>query len=125
MHSSPDPEPAPAARIPLCRLDALGDPDARGFEIPTAQGTLEVFVVRLGAELRAFRNRCPHTGVNLNWLPDRFFDAEARWLQCAMHGALFEPLSGECIHGSCRGRFLEPLSICVEAGQVWLEAARP
>ncbi len=110
-------------RIRLCRFEALEDPGARGVELVLERGVLELFVLRRGDAVRAYRNSCPHTGANLNWLADRFFDAEGRWVQCALHGALFDPLSGECIHGPCLGRFLHRVPVSVEDGVVWLAAA--
>ena len=63
-------------------------------------------------------NSCPHTGVNLEWMPDRFFSADGRYLQCATHGALFRPEDGYCVGGPCTGQSLQPLVSRVEDGFV-------
>jgi nitrite reductase/ring-hydroxylating ferredoxin subunit len=39
----------------------------------------------------------------MDFQPDRFFDATGQWLMCATHGAVYEPQSGACKGGPCRG----------------------
>ena len=98
----------------ICALADLPDPGSRGFEVEDVEG----FVVRRGDALHAYVDRCPHTGVPLAWSPNTHLDAEGRLVQCSMHGALFLPDTGECIHGPCVGRFLAPVPILVEGGRV-------
>lgn len=112
-------------RRALCALDSIAEVGARGFTLRDGREETAVFVVRFGGEVRAYRNHCPHTGISLNWLPDQFFDAECRLLQCSMHGALFQPLTGECVHGPCVGRHLERLPLVVRDGQVYLVPGAP
>ena len=77
----------------------------------TPQGEKQGFVIRFAGEVRAFINSCPHTGVNLNWSEGQFFDYDFEFLQCSMHGALFDPLSGRCIWGPCAGDYLTSLPV--------------
>lgn len=107
----------------LCALGDLADPGSRGFSLETSAGQLELFVVRCGDGVYAYRNNCPHTGAPLDWMPDRFLDLDGELIQCAMHGALFRIETGECLYGPCRGASLEPLSVAVREGQVYLPAA--
>jgi nitrite reductase/ring-hydroxylating ferredoxin subunit len=104
----------------LCALAELEDPGSRGFGLNTAEGWLELFVVRRGGRVYGYRNSCPHTGVTLEWLPHRFLDAEGELIQCGLHGALFVVETGECVHGPCLGAFLEPLEVGVREGWVVL-----
>jgi len=66
-----------------------------------------LIALRRGGVLRLFRNRCPHRGIELDWLPGAFLAVDGHHLQCATHGALFDPLSGICISGPCSGEALE------------------
>ena len=61
--------------------------------------------VRQGEKVHVWVNSCPHIGTPLDWTPDRFMTADGRHLICATHGALFEPATGECTAGPCRGDF--------------------
>ena len=102
----------------ICASDELVDA-ARGvrFELPTgSQG----FAVRHCGAVRAYVNRCPHSGTELDWQPGEFFEETGLYLICSTHGALFEPGSGLCIAGPCRGESLEALAIRERGGQVVL-----
>ena len=73
----------------LCALKDLADPDSLGFEQPGPNGPEPCFLIRRGVGVYAYRNRCPHTGATLEWLPDRFLTADGERIQCGLHGALF------------------------------------
>lgn len=92
----------------------------RAFTIGAGDWPLRGFVVRVGAQLRGFVNRCPHAGHPLNLLPDRFLTPDGSLLLCSSHGALFEKLSGFCVAGPCAGRSLTPVPLEVRSGFVLL-----
>jgi nitrite reductase/ring-hydroxylating ferredoxin subunit len=100
----------------LCHLDTVPSYGTRGFTV----GQQEIFVVRQAAEIRAYINRCPHTGVTLNWLPHQFLDLEERYIQCATHGALFRIENGQCIAGPCLGAFLEPVPLTLIGDNIYM-----
>ncbi len=89
---------------PLCRLDEIAEPGARGFRIGTGGETRAIFVVRQDGRVVAYENSCPHLGSPLDWVPDRFLDLEKRFILCATHGALFRIADGFCVGGSLRGQ---------------------
>ena len=108
---------APGQR--LCRLDAIADGSARGFQL--ADRDADVFVVRQGREAFAYRNSCPHTGVALDWVPDQLLDDTGNYIQCANHGALFQIHDGRCIAGPCAGDALTKLPARVDGDFVILD----
>ena len=109
-------------RYRVCRLDELPEQSCRAFAVETATHSIEGFVVRIeGERIYAYENRCPHTGVPLNWQPDQFFDPENRFIQCSMHGALFEIGSGRCVYGPCVDQNLSALKLSVAEGVIWCE----
>lgn len=83
------------------------------FEVDEHKGkSLEVngqqlFAVRRDDQVFVYRNHCPHLGVELNWQEDMFMDIEGVLVQCATHGALFVPETGECVSGPCHGQYLQ------------------
>jgi nitrite reductase/ring-hydroxylating ferredoxin subunit len=83
-------------------------------------GRDEVLVTRMGEQLFAYENRCPHRGTTLDWAPDRFMTEDSTHLQCATHGALFRLEDGVCVQGPCLGQALTALCIERVDGQVWL-----
>lgn len=101
----------------LCRVDELADPGSKGFQL----GERQLFAVRQGQQVFVYQNRCPHRGIPLEWVPDQFLDHSGRLIQCASHGALFLPESGECVAGPCAGESLAPIASHIEDGLVWLD----
>ncbi|MBX9761627.1 MAG: Rieske (2Fe-2S) protein [Pseudomonadaceae bacterium] len=101
----------------LCAPDELAEGQSRGFERATEQ----LFAVRKDGQLYAYRNRCPHRGIPLEWQPDQFLDVSASLIQCATHGALFLIESGECVAGPCAGQSLEAIVIHEDDQAVWVD----
>jgi ketohexokinase len=114
----------PGSEIALCRLDELADPGTRGVLLPVSAGPdLASFVVRRGGRIHGYRNACPHTGAPLEWRAHQFLDAEGAFVQCALHGALFTPEDGRCVHGPCVGDQLRSIPVAVRDG--WVTWAVP
>lgn len=89
---------------PLCNSHDLVDGGrAVAFDVNYAGQTCRAFAVRFQGQPHAYLNRCSHVAMELDWQPDRFFDDTGRWLMCATHGAVYEPATGECRGGPCRG----------------------
>lgn len=75
-------------------------------------------VVRVGEEIRGYVDSCPHAGWPLSALDDRYLTRDHRHILCAGHGALFIPLTGECVAGPCFGERLAPWPVEVREGRV-------
>ncbi len=105
----------------LCQTSDIADPGSKAFELDFHGQPLAVFVVHSNASFHAFVNRCPHTGVNLEWQEDQFLDLDQAFIQCSTHDALFEIDSGLCIAGPCVDESLQSLPLSQENGILWLE----
>lgn len=105
---------------PLCRLDEIADPGAKGVTVETPEERRELVIVRRLGHVFAYENSCPHIGTPLDFMPDQFLTRDRRHLLCSTHGALFEIATGLCIHGPCKGRSLRALAVAVRDGQVVL-----
>jgi nitrite reductase/ring-hydroxylating ferredoxin subunit len=102
----------------ICRFDELEDLQCREFRFRQGEEKVEAFLLRIGDEVVAYRNNCPHTGAPLNWKPDDFLSFNRDFIECAIHGALFRLNDGYCLHGPCNGRSLQSVPICIEAGVI-------
>ena len=69
--------------IAVGRLDELGDPGCREFQIGEGDWPLYGFVVRQGDSVYAYQNTCVHVGHPLNWMPDAFLTKGAAKLDPA------------------------------------------
>jgi len=69
------------------------------------------FIVFFDAHYYAYRNKCQHLAVELDWENNEFFDEEEKFIVCATHGAVYEPSSGKCLMGPCLGKKLGILNL--------------
>lgn len=106
----------------ICPSAALADGgDGIRFEIRRGGETLPAFAVRHAGRVRAYLNRCAHIALELDWQPGRFFDADRNLLICSAHGAEYDPATGDCVAGPCRGARLVPVPVEERRGEVVLE----
>ena len=112
-----------ASSAVVCRLEDIEDPGSKGMTVSIAGQLQDIFIVRRGDSVFGYLNSCPHTGGPLDWTPDRFLDLDGRYIQCAMHAALFRVENGRCIAGPCNGDRLTPVPVEVDAGVVRLDAS--
>lgn len=82
--------------------------------------TASVILLRLDDRLVAYRNVCPHMGIELDWEPARLLTGGGRYLRCSGHDAWFDPASGHCLRGPCAGESLAALPVQVLHGMVML-----
>ena len=106
----------------LCQSDSLivGGRGAR-FEVTDRTRTYTAFAVRSIDGVASFINQCAHMALELDWSLGEFFDADGQYLVCATHGALYDPKTGACIGGACRGRPLQALNTIESDGYIYLE----
>ena len=87
----------------LCNAHKLLDgQSAVPFDVNYAGQTCRAFAIRYQGLPYAYLNRCTHVAMELDFQPNRFFDASGQWLLCASHGAAYEPSTGECGGGPCK-----------------------
>jgi phosphoglycolate phosphatase len=79
------------------------------------------FAIRFGGEIRGYINECRHQPTELDWNFGHFLDADQAFIVCASHGALYEPLSGICVGGPCRGKVLEKVNVVEQDGKIILK----
>ena len=105
----------------ICESAALvdGGPGVR-FALGDAHDAPMGFAVRYRGSVHAYLNRCPHMGTELDWQPGEFYDVAGLYLVCATHGALYQPATGSCVAGPCRGASLQGLGTREEGGRVLL-----
>jgi nitrite reductase/ring-hydroxylating ferredoxin subunit len=107
----------------LASLEDVPHGTARGFAIELGGRRQRFVAVHLEGSVRVYRNRCPHRGTPLDWVPDHFLDSDGAHLVCATHGAIFRPADGFCIAGPCAGDALSAVPARVEAGRILVELA--
>ncbi len=104
----------------VCEADALLD-GGKGVRFPViAYGQAATgFVVRYDGKPFAYLNRCAHVPIELDWKQGDFFESSGLYLMCATHGAVYEPDTGKCAGGPCRGGRLRPIAVSERDGGIW------
>jgi len=93
------------------------------FSVTLAEGReAPAFVIRHQGTAYGWLNACRHQPAQLDWKDGEFFDVAGLHLVCSMHGALYQPDSGLCVAGPCRGAKLIAVPIIEAEGEVRLGA---
>jgi len=83
----------------------------------------EAFAVRLpDGTLRAYHNVCAHRAQPVDLGDGRLYNAAGE-MECAAHGARYDPATGACVGGPCEGLALSSLNIEERDGAAWVEEA--
>jgi|TARA_B110000503_G_C7034546_1_gene365491 nitrite reductase/ring-hydroxylating ferredoxin subunit len=105
--------------IPLCdSLDLVDGDLAVPFDVIYSGQSCFAFAIRFHGESYAYLNRCSHIPMEMDYQPNRFFDSTGEWLICSTHGALYNPRTGDCQGGPCRGGLI-PISLEEKEGVVY------
>ncbi len=115
MHETPTGEP-----LLLCRSDELAE---RGtavvFDVLQWGEAVRAFALRFDGEVVAYLNRCVHVPTEMDWQPGEFLDSSKEYIMCSIHGAAYEPRTGQIVSGPCsRGR-LTRIQVQEREGQVF------
>ncbi|HZV99856.1 MAG TPA: Rieske 2Fe-2S domain-containing protein [Methylophilaceae bacterium] len=90
------------------------------FDLPELGRYVTGFAVRYNGVVYAYVNRCAHVSVELDWNEGDFFDFSKNYLLCATHGAHYEPQSGYCVMGPCKGRSLQPIMVIERDSKIFI-----
>lgn len=85
----------------------------------SSSGTVNGFVVRYRGIVQGYVNKCAHVPVPLDWQEGEFFDLTRHNLICATHGAQYNPQTGVCVLGPCKGKALKKLHFTERDGNVY------
>ena len=105
----------------VCTSDALVEKQhGIRFELPELGPRTTGFAVRYNGNVYAFVNQCAHVPVELDWNEGDFFDLTKNYLICATHGAHYQPDTGYCVMGPCKGRSLKAIHVTERDGGIYI-----
>lgn len=100
----------------MLAIDEIPDPGSKGFD----HNGEKYFAVKKFGKIYVYKNACPHIGIPLEWIENRFLDSSYSMIQCANHGALFVIENGRCVAGPCTGQKLVSVDYDVVDGEIRL-----
>src|SRR5271169_4944154 len=105
--------------VPVARTDELVPGRTRKFVLRCNGRDVEAFVLNHGGAFYAYVNRCCHIPMTMDWVDNQFLTDDHAHIQCATHGALYEPASGACVAGPPLGQRLTPVPLLVRDGAIF------
>ena len=105
----------------LCRLSDLARTGAKEIVLTKDGSRFLIFVVQTPAGIRGYVNVCPHARLPLNAREDQFFDFSRSFLFCANHGAQFDPETGVCLRGPCKGESLKVFPVTLQGDLIVID----
>jgi nitrite reductase/ring-hydroxylating ferredoxin subunit len=102
----------------IARADELAPGSVKKFWLICRQYRIDGFLINDSGKFYAYVNRCRHMTTPLDFIRDQFFSEDRRYLMCYTHGALYEPSTGLCVGGPCKGESLYRLPVEVEQGEI-------
>ena len=109
----------------ICRTIEIDDRDVKGFVLMRAGENGEpkpwpIMITRKCNQFYGYENACPHQGSRLDTTPGQFLDEDENFITCGNHQAQFDPDTGECFIGPCKGQRLTPITLVIDDGDVCL-----
>ncbi len=110
-------ESRPGGRV-IARVEEMRPGSVKKFRLICRKYRVDAFLVNYQGTFHAYVNRCRHMATPLDFVRYQFLTEDGRHLVCLTHGALYEPDSGLCVEGPCKGLALYRLPVLVEQGEV-------
>ena len=109
---------AERAAVVVARVGELRPGETKKFVLLCRGRECEAFVVNHDGALHAYVNRCCHVPMTMDWIDNQFMTDDGAFVQCATHGALYRPDTGECVSGPPLGKFLERVPLTIRGDEV-------
>lgn len=93
------------------------------FALPALGEFATGFMVRFCGKPYAYVNQCAHVSVELDWNEGEFFTSQKDYLICATHGAHYQPDTGFCVMGPCKGKRLKSIEVTEQNEQIVINTA--
>lgn len=107
----------PGGRV-IARADEMGPGSVRKFWLICEKNRVNGFLINHQGNFHAYVNRCRHMETPLDFVRYQFFTEDGRHLICLTHGAIYDPSSGLCVEGPCKGLSLYRLPVLIDQGEV-------
>lgn len=102
----------------IARVEEMGPGSVRKFWLICERYQINGFLINHRGNFHAYVNRCRHMETPLDFVRYQFFTEDRRHLICLTHGAIYDPGSGLCVEGPCKGLSLYRLPVRIDQGEV-------
>lgn len=112
--------------VPLLKIaaaDELKNNQSKKFMIRRPDRVTEAFLIKKDGRYYAYLNLCRHWTVGLDFDDNEFFSEDREWLVCKNHGAVYNPISGDCEGGPCGGAALYRVPLVEKEAFIYADVA--
>ena len=102
----------------VARVEEMQPGSIKKFWLICQKNRIDAFLINYRGEFYAYVNRCRHMTTPLDFVRYQFFTEDGRHLICKTHDAIYDPDSGFCVEGPCKGLSLYKLPTVVDQGEV-------
>lgn len=102
----------------VARVEELPPGSVKKFWLICRKYRVDAFLINYQGTFHAYVNHCRHMTTPLDFVRYQFFTEDGRNLVCLTHGAIYEPDSGQCVEGPCKGLSLYRLPVQIDQGEV-------
>jgi nitrite reductase/ring-hydroxylating ferredoxin subunit len=102
----------------VARVGEMAPGSVKKFRLICRKYRIDAFLINYRGDFHAYVNRCRHMTTPLDFVRYQFFTDDGRHLICMTHGALYDPQSGLCVDGPCKGQALYALPVRIEGDEV-------
>lgn len=113
-----------ARTLKIASVGELKNGESKKFIIHRKDRTTEAFLIKTNDRVYAYLNLCRHWTVGLDFDDNEFFSEDREWIVCKNHGALYNPVTGECASGPCGGAGLYPVPLFEKDDFVYADVAQ-
>jgi len=104
--------------VVVARVGELQPGETKKFFLRCGDRDEECLVVNHRGALHAYVNRCCHVPMTMDWIENQFLTEDKAFIQCATHGACYQPDTGECVSGPPCGKFLTAVPLRIKGEHV-------
>lgn len=102
----------------IARVGEMQPGSVKKFWLICQKYRVDAFLINYQGSYHAYVNQCRHMTTPLDFVRYQFFTEDGKHLVCLTHGALYDPSSGLCVEGPCKGLSLYRLPVLVDRGEV-------
>lgn len=111
------------SRVEFASVDLQDEGKGLRFALPQLGQFATGFVIRYHGRPYAYVNQCAHVPVELDWNQGDFFTRQKDYLICSTHGAHYQPETGYCVMGPCKGKNLKPIPVTEQDQKIIINIA--
>src|SRR3972149_12338130 len=102
----------------IARVEEMQPGSVKKFWLICCKCRVDGFLINYQGDFHAYVNRCRHMTTPLDFVRYQFFTEDGSHLICLTHGAIYDPSSGLCVEGPCKGLSLYRLPVLIDQGEV-------